>query len=496
MPETIFLNHAVTDHYQLAYLAKRACTICKYYGAIRAPSPVNRVIKMPNIFNSSISLILNSVIATVFVFILSTYAHAGMAFKFESQVETQATNDGNSAPTIRNVKSYILLEEHYFHFKGEEETIYDFDKKVIYSINRAKRIYSEMSLFANVGFRDYELQNRKFLGGVLEHTGVEENPISLIFSEHELSVQAKESKSEVMRQERNGRIAFLGGGKLLLEVGGPVIEIPEKYRKEFVRFFRHRYGGHPSFIDHITTSTGIYTDITIWQKNIGEKKIHLHFDSVEETQPEDYSLDGLKLFTEADRRLLSLVESVEVGSETNRKKNEVAILQNAKRLIEKQDLIGAMLAYLEYTLVSGSQKLPWTEEDRKLLLNSNDVQEMLAATQNPTNREEAASKITAIESIRKKQRAGGHILKIFESNTRASIGDHLVARGLMMDALETNPYITGAWKDLGGFYFQDYEPYEAWICWDTGRRINPGHPLLNDINNFEKQLQTEHPGLF
>lgn len=435
-------------------------------------------------------------VLAVIAFVLPSYAHAGLALTFESEVLLQPKSESDSAPTNTQSELSVLLGDSYFQFSGAEEGIYDFDKRVIYSINRGKGIYSTMSLFANVGFRGYELQNRKFLSGALENAGVENNPMSLVFSEHELSVQAKDSKPAISREERNGQIVFLESGKEMLKIGGPVIEIPEKYQKQFIRFFRHRYGGHPSIINEIITSSGIYKDITIWQVNIGEKKIHLHLKSVEETPPANYSLKGLEKYTEAKNRLMKLVGRIGDTPMAKREETERKILANASHLIDKNDLVGAMLAYLEYTLVTGSQVIPWTETNRVLLLNSDDVKNMLATTRNPTNREEAASLISALESLRKKQITGNHILKIFEANTRASMGESTIARDFMMDALETNPYIASAWKDLGGYYFQSYEPYEAWVCWGTARTINTSHPLLDGITDFENRLLVEHPGLF
>lgn len=353
-----------------------------------------------------------------------------------------------------------------------------------------------MSLFANVGFRDYEIQNRKFLSGALEAANVEKNPMQLLFSEHELSVKASDSKSEIVRQERDGELVFLGSGKELLKLSGPIIKVSDNYKKQFVRFFRHIYGGHPSLIEQLSTSAGIYPNITIWQRNVGQKKIHIEIASLDEKQLGDYSLKDLKLNMATSGRLVGIVERISDDPETSRKKAEQEILRNARNLIDTNDLVGAMLAYLEYTLVSGSKQIPWTEKDRELLLNSGDVREMLSVTGGSTNQEEAVSKIASMEEMREKKKAGNHILKIFESNTRASIGDTKIAHELMMDALEMNPYIAGAWKDLGGFFFKNYEPYEAWVCWDLGRKINPEHPLLKDINNFEDHLQVKHAGLF
>lgn len=435
-------------------------------------------------------------VLAVIALVLPDYSHADIALTFESEVLIQPKSESDSAPTSKKSELSVLLGDSYFQFSGSEEGIYDFDKRVIYSINREKNIYSAMSLFASVGFRDYELQNRKFLSGALENAGVENNPMSLVFSEHELSMQTKDSKPAIIREERDGQIVFLESGKEMLMIGGPVIQIPEKNKKQFIRFFRHRYGGHPSIINEIVTSSGIYKDITIWQVNVGEKKIQLHLKSVKETPPSSYSLTGLEKFTDTNNRLLRLVGRIGDAPMAQRQEAEGRILASAGDLINKNDLVGAMLAYLEYALVTGSQDLPWTEANRGLLLNSDDVKDMLATTRNPANREEAASLINSLETLRKKQKAGAHILKIFEANTRASMGKSKIARDLMMDALEANPYITGAWKDLGGFYFQSYEPYEAWVCWDTARTINPSHPLLDGIDDFESRLLADHPGLF
>lgn len=65
-------------------------------------------------------------------------------------------------------------------------------------------------------------------------------------------------------------------------------------------------------------------------------------------------------------------------------------------------------------------------------------------------------------------------------------------------ALRGNPFLSGAYKDAGNFYFRMSYPLEAWFLWDAGRsRFGRKSPdLLDHIDAFELGLEKENPWLF
>lgn len=65
-----------------------------------------------------------------------------------------------------------------------------------------------------------------------------------------------------------------------------------------------------------------------------------------------------------------------------------------------------------------------------------------------------------------------------------------------MAALTANPYIVGAWKDLGDLYFNEYNTRDAWRCWDLARELLPTHGLLKTVGEFEQNLLNTYPEFF
>jgi hypothetical protein len=70
------------------------------------------------------------------------------------------------------------------------------------------------------------------------------------------------------------------------------------------------------------------------------------------------------------------------------------------------------------------------------------------------------------------------------------LADHLLA------ALAINPYLLGAWGDLGWVYYKSWRFDKAWACWDAARRINPQHPQLLQITQMESQARSYTPNYF
>jgi tetratricopeptide (TPR) repeat protein len=68
------------------------------------------------------------------------------------------------------------------------------------------------------------------------------------------------------------------------------------------------------------------------------------------------------------------------------------------------------------------------------------------------------------------------------------LGKPKAAIELLARAIEANPRLTGAYKDLGDLYLQDWDMERAWRCWDIARGIAPSHPLLRGVADYEQML--------
>ena len=71
-----------------------------------------------------------------------------------------------------------------------------------------------------------------------------------------------------------------------------------------------------------------------------------------------------------------------------------------------------------------------------------------------------------------------HVLWALEAGLRACRGDVEEAKRLLIRAIEANPRLAAAYKDLGDLFLRDFDARRAWACWETARAIAPTHPVL------------------
>ena len=89
-----------------------------------------------------------------------------------------------------------------------------------------------------------------------------------------------------------------------------------------------------------------------------------------------------------------------------------------------------------------------------------------------------------------------HVLWAFEANFRASSGDSKGAKERLLQVIEANPRLTGAYKDLGDLFLGAFDARRAWRCWEIARGIAPGHPALRAVTALEVRLSNDHPEYF
>jgi len=66
----------------------------------------------------------------------------------------------------------------------------------------------------------------------------------------------------------------------------------------------------------------------------------------------------------------------------------------------------------------------------------------------------------------------------------------------LLNSLEKDPLIVGAYIDLWRRNLQEWDPYTAWRCVEAARRIAPMHSDLIPVNQLEKMIRTDSPDFF
>ncbi len=421
------------------------------------------------------------------------YANRTLVFQVHSE---RMEKDETKEPS--DYKLTVVLGRDFFsRDNGTSRTIFDFEKKRIYTVKDSKKQYEDDSLYSDLGFRIYEMKNRQFLGGALQKAGVKDNPMTAAFSEQLFSLEMQNSNTRIDEATRNGALMFSADGKPLMTISTTGDSVAQDELGRFLRFVRYTYGGHPTVLRKIATLRKISSNITISRYDVATEIVNLVLVSNQTGPDAPYSLKGFDktLHKFDDEKLARTILRLNKESPEKFRKQSGETLLSATKAFEQKQYLSCMLAYLEYTLQTG-QQLPESFQGRRQVLQNDENVGQFLAILNPKSKEEAEKALPVYEKLRARAGAKEHVLMIFEANVRLSLGQGDKAEKLFLRVLERNPYIVGVYKDLGDIYFNKYLTNQAWQCWDLGRRLAPEFKNFKQINEFEQTLVREHAEFF
>jgi tetratricopeptide (TPR) repeat protein len=184
------------------------------------------------------------------------------------------------------------------------------------------------------------------------------------------------------------------------------------------------------------------------------------------------------------------------AEDKNSKPDRDQSIQFAHDALAAGNRLDAMLALMEVGLSSGDKLV---EEVKKLNDGADkDPQFQLfikavSLSTDPHSSQEAEKLFDQIDRTKLKK---AYELDIYKANCVLADGKPAEAGQLFLKALKANPYISGAWADLGDTYYSSFRMDLAWQCWDEARRLSPGNPIAAKVNELEDHLRTTYPDFF
>jgi len=160
-------------------------------------------------------------------------------------------------------------------------------------------------------------------------------------------------------------------------------------------------------------------------------------------------------------------------------------------------VLEAVLTNMSILIMSGDGASPaaWLAQHRDAI-QSNELAHSLTGNLEPRDQAGAQKSLQILSDLHKQPGSAGYMLDVFQGNIFLGLRDGKAGAEHLLAALSVNPYLLGAWKDLGGHYYQSFQTDKAWDCWDAARRVNPQHPMLMRITEMERQLRTAFPQFF
>jgi hypothetical protein len=422
------------------------------------------------------------------------------AVTFHVDVDTHMESNGNAknVPSDSHGTFDVTLADKFILVKSvKETTIFDFDKRKRIVINNEAKTRVDYSLYDTVGFRVFELRNREMLGKMLAAAKVGSNTMGSVGNEHILAVQDKPS-TPLQAQVDSENESFSFESKALFMRSLKSTPVTPGDARMFAQYVRYVFGGHPQVLTALASGNAIPSKLTMSTYDVVSttRKIDITSVLASNGKPLDLSTFQMRVATESADPLDQLLDRAAVAPDKEVVEARVHSKDELARLFREGQIFDAFLATIEWSLMTGDPIPALTSEQKEMVQADKSVQLLSSAMSPPKTKEGLAEAIKVLANLKGSASAKSHVLKIFEANYRAMLGDRVAARTLFIEALTTNPYIAGAYKDLGDVLIMSFDTPRAWRSWDLGRKIAPMFSNFGAVSQFENSLATSHPEYF
>jgi hypothetical protein len=373
--------------------------------------------------------------------------------------------------------------------------IYDFEHRRVYQLNLKDKTYREAALYSVVAGKQLEAQNRMNLGSVLGAAKAQQPSFEVPQIEHQFSVTIEEDGAKIDTARAKGMTTFSWKGREWASISDSTKPLPADAQREYWQWLRYSLGGHPKIYAGLDKRKGVPDQFRIVFSDPGEQVTTLKLTSVADEPDAPFSLQGFTR-SELNRepfRTLKKVSSDPAGAlkaaTEKAKKDRDAAAAEGK-------LLDAALAHFTYALSTGDSDNGWLTGIKERM-EKDPGAEMFAASLSAEDDEHAQRAIQRLQLLRTRTSSPyAYLIDVFAANHEGSLKHGTASEKLFLGALNANPYLTGAWFDLGKLYYRTAKTREAWACWDIARAMNPDHPFAKEINTLERRMAEDSPEFF
>ena len=423
-------------------------------------------------------------------------AQAALSFSYTVAIHNEALKNSSNVPPDSVVSNVAALGEHYQSVvspvRGE---LIDFDKRARYVTDEKNKTYTAFSLYDTVGFRVMEQQNRLAMGKSLAAAKIDAMASDPLFDENILSVQGAPRTLAQAPDAANTGTEFSIDGKLLARASGGV-DVSAADAALFARFLRYQVGGHPLVLAQLVQMHRVPAKLVFFYRQAAStQEVTLSFAAVKASAPAALPLQGYARHMSDGDGLAALLDRAAIAPVPAAGEIRKALGEEAAAAFTDLRALDALLATLEMNLSTGDEPQPFTPAQKAAIELDPSVKELLRAL-SLKERTDLPEAVATLQALRPKTMRRQYMLKLFEANDRAILGENKAAIELLTGVVHASPGLAGAYKDLGDKLFGAFDMAGAWRCWDAGRRIAPGLKLFDQVNRFEAELLKRHPEYF
>lgn len=402
-------------------------------------------------------------------------------------------SDAASKVPQKRTKTFFLGPDYICVQDGDKRDIYDFAKNRLLTLDTSKHTYQDHSLFSVIAFRSAEIRNRMMLSNILNAAGVGDigdgsfDPFALesLFS----LTGPGNSAAQIEVTDEGSQKIFKHKGIVAVRFQPSSTAIGE-HGDMFQKFLIYCCSLHPSIRRQLESLAKVPQILQFDENNFPAYSQTVQFkllnkDEVSVGHAAEVPRDYVRTLDNENPMQPLLAQPKNPMNSTLPTQQEAQ--KSAEKFIAANDSLDALLTLLEYSLVSGEQVSPKIAELMQKVKQDEQCRKLVSSL-TPKSEAEAEEAIKTLNSLDKPGVQKAYVLNIFRANVLRP-KNPAMAQTLLAEAARRNPYLTGAFKDLGDIYYSRYDTTTAFDCWDMGRRFFPRHPMMADVNHLETSLQ-------
>ena len=409
-------------------------------------------------------------------------------------VKTEVKTAEDKVTVILEPEAILVRLESY-------EKIYNFKQNTLTLINHDKQQRTGVSLYAIPAFKSSEKRNRQVLSEALRNSGI----IQSLTNPFELDMMFggnvdEELAQKIEHKKQNDSHTFYYEGDEVAAYRLSEQSIPSELQDLYKKYLIYEHNVHPVIVEQLVEERKLFHSLSYRNKQeipylmersytLSSFKSHSrHVISVPESYQENYAVDKNL------NRVIKL-------SKTEEEKTVDDYASEMNILLDRDKYLEASFLFHEYSIHHGVKGIDKIKPVVRRIFGQSspdsDVKRLaVAIAKQPSSKEDIQKAVKIIKDIRNKAASHRYVLNVFLANYYDALGNNKKAIDLILKALEQNPFLTGAYKDLGDKYFRIFEIQNAWSCWDQMRKVNPDHQLVPAVRNLERQIEQKHPEYF
>jgi len=407
-----------------------------------------------------------------------------------------------SKPEKITSKKDVVFGDGFFSVKEKSlERIYDFKKRRIHYVDHQAKTHAEISLFSDLSFRIAELQSRIVIAAAVQRAG-EKGPDNLYTLESLFGLEGEKPPVRLEEQKSEGDLIVLRDqGEILAQIQ-PGKDTPAPDSALFEKFLIYDHSLHPLIRRRVLAEKRIPKEFRYrLQSLISKDEFVVQLKSFETRDDRGFEIPAS--YTQSSKRPGALSESaaldgvIQSVKGQDNKLSKAWFWEEAKAAASKKDYLNAVVYYLEYGLQSGDQAEASAEMQKVAAHQSEDAElDRFLRSLGISGKEQASRAIEELQKLDRSKIERGHVIDLMIANQKAVLGENEAAAKILIGALKANPYLAGAYKDLGDLFYGQMDMASAWRCWDFARELEPKHFMVKPISDYEKELVKNYPEFF